>query len=82
MFERAVTFLLWTLLGTLWLLTHFACAHGVWASRRLDPHERWLGMIPPLTPIYAWLARKKVRALLWLAALLVYLSARLVVDLR
>jgi hypothetical protein len=47
------------------LVVHVLLMLRVARARRLPPRVRWLGLLPPLTPIVGWVAGAKGLVIAW-----------------
>jgi hypothetical protein len=65
------------LLFAAFLVTHVAL---LWIVARSDaaPRWKWLALVPVMTPVSAWIAKKRGAAITWGVLLLAYAIVRLV----
>lgn len=65
------------LLFAAFLVTHVAL---LWIVARSDvaPRWKWLALVPVLTPVSAWIAKKRAAAITWGVLLVAYGIVRLV----
>ncbi len=65
------------LLFATFLVTHAALFVMIVRSE-VARHWKWLALIPPLTPVAGWLAKKRAATLTWVVLLVGYGALRLV----
>lgn len=66
------------LAGAVMLVTHYLVARSVYGDPETPPILRILAVIPPLTPILAYLRGKRAGAILWFGILTAYIVVRVV----
>ena len=74
--ESLEALILASAVGTAFLITHITTVWAVWQSR-VPLRWKWMSLVPVLTPLSAWHARKASASLTWLGILAVYVVIRL-----
>lgn len=69
-------FIALTLAGAVLLVLQVSLAWFLLRSSRMNLALRWLGVLPPLTPLAAFAAGARVRAVLWCVVAAAYLVLR------
>lgn len=65
------------LLFAAFLVAHVALLATIVRSE-VARHWKWLALIPPLTPVAGWLAKKRAATLTWIVLLVGYGALRLI----
>lgn len=80
-YKKRVPTTLWVLISMIvvfaaLVVTHLATA---WVTLRsaVNPVWKWLVLVPPVTPVAAWRAEKRVAAIVWSVLVVAYVSLRL-----
>ncbi|QQR91604.1 MAG: hypothetical protein IPJ88_07750 [Myxococcales bacterium] len=76
MTEDLITLGLFTGVGAAWLATHFALVFMTVLGTKINLIWRLLALVPPLTPIAAWVKGSRVFPVLWFLLGLSYLVLR------
>ncbi len=71
-----------TIVLAAWLVTHVALVIATVRTEALSARERWVSLIPPLTPWIAWRAGRKRAATAWACLIVLYVLLRCVLGAR
>jgi hypothetical protein len=70
--------LAWVLSGAAFLVLHLVALWRALRARELAVPWRLLALVPPATPVVAWMGRERTVAVLWGLALAIYVVLRIV----
>lgn len=73
---RTWLLLSWILVGWVLLTVHAVVLCQAVRAHRVEKKWRWLSLIPPVAPVVAWHAGRRVAPILWGVVLVAYLALR------
>lgn len=77
MTSTAWLLLSWILVGAAFLFVHLVAVVQALRARSVRLGVRLLALIPPVAPVLAWIAGRRVVPVLWCAILVTYVVLRL-----
>ncbi len=77
MTPRAWLLIAWVLAGAAVLVAHAVVTWQVMTAAKLPLRARLVGLLPPLSPLVAWVAGRRVAPILWAVLLVTYVALRL-----
>jgi len=66
----------WTLTFAAWLLMHVIALVRVLSSAEVPERQKWLSLVPAVTPFVAWQYGHRVSSVLWMAFAVLYVVLR------
>ncbi|MFW6049600.1 MAG: hypothetical protein ACODAU_00420 [Myxococcota bacterium] len=70
--------LTWVVVGSVFLVLHVLATWHALRPGELQLRWRWVALLPPATPVVAWLNGARVSPILWAVVLAGYLVLRVV----